>query len=126
MILFPPSHLILFVYLFYLFKNQVNEVLKRKRELNLQASQKMCDSLLEDIVNGINQKIEEGIVADMDALSKIWNDELDGNVSVFVSFCCFVLFCSSSLRTLFFFLLPFGSTTKRARDPKRISAWRPS
>jgi len=60
----------------------VNDVLKRKREVNLQNSQKLCDSLLDEIVAGISQKIESGAVADMDALSKLWNEALDNTVNI--------------------------------------------
>lgn len=55
----------------------MNDVLQRKREANAQNSQKLCDSLLEEIVKAISDQIEAGKVADMDALTKLWNEALD-------------------------------------------------
>lgn len=106
---------------------QINDVLKRKREVNLQNSQRLCDSLLDEIVAGISQKIEAGAVADLDALSKLWNEALDNTVcSLSWQIISSLLSRFNSLLFVCLLLFVFCSMTRCPRVPRKRAAWRSS
>jgi len=56
---------------------QIDELFKRKKELNTKNSKVQCETILEDVVSTISKTIEEGKILDMDQLQKLWNDTLD-------------------------------------------------
>jgi len=56
---------------------QIDEMFKRKKELNQKNSKVQCEAILEEIVSSIGAAIEGGKVHDMDQLQKIWDDSLD-------------------------------------------------